>query len=104
VPSGGSAYILSHIIHDRSEEQCLAILGNCRRAMLPDSVRLIVEFVLPAGDQPHMGKLADMVMLVIPGGEERAGAEYGALLTEAGFTMNRVVPTASPVSIVEAIA
>jgi hypothetical protein len=27
VPSGGDAYLLSHIIHDWSEEQCVAILG-----------------------------------------------------------------------------
>jgi hypothetical protein len=33
VPSGGDAYLLSHIIHDWSEEQRLTILGNCRRAM-----------------------------------------------------------------------
>ena len=36
VPAGGDAYILSHIIHDRSEEQCLTILGHVRRAMRPD--------------------------------------------------------------------
>src|SRR5262245_23026390 len=35
VPSGGDAYLLSHIIHDWSEDQCLKILGNCRRAMKP---------------------------------------------------------------------
>ena len=34
-PPGGDAYILSHIIHDWNEEQCLTILGNCRKAMKP---------------------------------------------------------------------
>ena len=47
VPEGGDAYILSHIIHDWSEEQCLTILSNCRKAMRPGSKLLIVEFVLP---------------------------------------------------------
>lgn len=102
LPSGGDAYILSHIIHDWIEEQCLTILGHCRRAMSPSAKLLIVEFVLPEGDAPHLGKLADMVMLALPGGEERTAAEYGALLGKAGFTLNRVVPTESPVSIVEA--
>ena len=32
VPEGGDAYLLSHIIHDWTEEQCLTILGHCRRA------------------------------------------------------------------------
>jgi hypothetical protein len=36
VPAGGDAYILSHIIHDWSEEQCLTILGHCRKAMQPE--------------------------------------------------------------------
>jgi len=102
VPSGGDAYILSHIIHDWSEEQCLTILGNCRKAMKPGAKLLIVEFVLPEGDVPHFGKLVDMVMLAVPGGEERTAAEYAALLAKAGFRMTRVVPTESDVSIVEA--
>ncbi len=102
VPEGGDGYILSHIIHDWSEEQCLTILGNCRKAMKPQSKLLIVEFVLPPGDTPHFGKLADMIMLTIPGGEERTEQEYGVLLNKAGFKLTRVVPTESPVSIVEA--
>ena len=50
VPEGGDAYLLSHIIHDWSEEQRLSILGNCRRAMNPGGRLLIIEMVLPAGD------------------------------------------------------
>ena len=76
VPAGGDAYILSHIIHDWNEDQCLTILGNCRKAMKPGARLLIVEFVLPEGDTPHFGKIVDMVMLTIPGGEERTAAEY----------------------------
>jgi O-methyltransferase/methyltransferase family protein len=102
VPSGGDAYLLSHIIHDWSEDQCLTILGHCRRAMKPGSRLLIIEMVLPAGDTPHPGKILDMMMLVGPGGQERTAQEYGALLGKAGFHLTRVVPTASPVSVVEA--
>lgn len=102
VPAGGDVYLLSHIIHDWSEEQCLAILRNCRQAMRPSSRLLIIEMVLPAGNTPHPGKMLDLMMLVGPGGRERTAEEYGALLGEAGLQMSRVVPTASPVSIVEA--
>jgi hypothetical protein len=103
VPSGGDAYILSHIIHDWTEEQCLTILRNVRKAMSPSSKLLIVEFVLPTGNTPHPGKVLDMVMLALPGGSERTEAEYDALLAKAGFRLNRVVPTASAASIVEAL-
>jgi hypothetical protein len=102
VPAGGDAYVLSHIIHDWNEDQCLTILGHCREAMKPGGRLLIVETVLPPGDTPHQGKLQDMVMLVLPGGQERTEAEYESLLAKAGFRLTRVVPTASVVSIVEA--
>ena len=95
--------MLSHIIHDWTEEQCLAILGNCRRAMKPGSRLLIIEMVLPPGNTPHPGKLLDMMMLVGPGGQERTEEEYGALLDKARFRLNRVVPTESAVSVVEAV-
>lgn len=101
VPSAGDAYLLSHIIHDWSEEQCLAILSNCRRAMNPGGRVLIIEIVLPDGDMPHPGKIFDMMMLVGPGGRERTEQEYSTLLGKAGLRLTRVVPTESPVSVVE---
>jgi hypothetical protein len=103
VPAGADAYIFSHIIHDWSEEQCLTILGNCRRAMGSHGRLLLIEMVLPGGDAPHPGKMLDMAMLILPGGQERTAAEYGALLDKAGFRLTRVVPTGSPVSVVEAV-
>jgi hypothetical protein len=103
VPDGGDAYILSHVIHDWSEDQCLTILGNCRKAMKSSSRLLIVEMVLPAGDAPHPGKLLDIVMLVLSGGQERTAAEYGSLLSKVGFRLTRTVQTDSEVSVVEAM-
>ena len=103
VPAGADAYILSHVIHDWNQDQCLTILGHCRRAMSPTGRLLLVEMVLPDGDTPHPGKMLDMAMLTPPGGEERTEAEYRALLDKAGFQLTRVVPTASLTSIVEAV-
>jgi hypothetical protein len=103
VPAGGDAYLLSHIIHDWDEEKCLTILGHVKHAMKPGGRLLLVEMVLPEGDVPHPGKMFDMVMLVIPGGQERTAAEYGELLGKAGFRLERVVPTESAVSVVEAV-
>ncbi len=103
VPSGGDAYLLSHIIHDWTEAQCLTILSHCRRAMKPGSRLLIVEMVLPSGNGPHPGKMLDMMMLVGPGGQERTEPEYRALLGKAGLRLTRLVPTESAVSILEAV-
>ncbi|MBK1871511.1 methyltransferase [Aestuariivirga sp. YIM B02566] len=103
VPAGGDAYVLSHILHDWSEAQCLTILRNLHKAMTADARLLIVEMVLPGRNEPHFGKILDMVMLAVPGGEERTGEEYRALLAKAGFKLTRIVPTASPVSVIEAV-
>jgi hypothetical protein len=103
VPAGHDAYLLSHIIHDWDEGENATILRNVREAMKPDGKLLIVEMVLPEGDEPHMGKMLDMMMLLVPGGEERTPSEYAALLEPNGFKANRVVPTASAVSVVEAV-
>jgi hypothetical protein len=56
-----------------------------------------------SGDAPHPGKLLDIVMLVLPGGQERTEAEYGSLLSKAGFRLTRTVQTDSAVSVVEAM-
>lgn len=102
VPADGDAYLLSHIIHDWNEDQCVTILENCREVMSPSGRVLIIEMVLPQDDTPHLGKITDMVMLALPGGEERTEEDYDELLGKAGFRLDRVVPTESPVSVVEA--
>jgi hypothetical protein len=103
IPEGADAYLLSHIIHDWSESQCLTILGHCKSAMRQDARLLIVEMVLPEGDEPHPGKMLDLMMLVGPGGQERTVPEYSALLAKSGFRLTKVVPTSTPVSVVEAV-
>jgi hypothetical protein len=103
-PAGHDAYLMSHIIHDWNPDQCDTIFQNCRRAMAPGGKLLIVEMVLPEGDEPHLGKMLDMMMLVGPGGQERTAKEYAALLARSGFRLTQVVPTESAVGVVEAVA
>jgi len=104
VPPGADAYLLSHVLHDWPEDACVRILDSCRRAMRPGGRALVVEMVIPPDDSPHPGKLSDMMMVAFNGeGMERTEAEYADLLGRAGYRIERVVPTASPVSIVEAV-
>ncbi len=102
VPAGADAYILSHILHDWNEDQCLTILGHVRQAINPTGRLLIVEMVIPPGDAPHPGKMLDLVMLVFTGGQERTAEEYEMLLSKAGFRLAEVVPTNSAASILVA--
>jgi hypothetical protein len=101
VPAGGDIYLLSHIIHDWSEEKALAILRNCRKAMTPTSRLLLVELVLRDGGAPGYGS-SDVAMLVLVGGAERTAREYDALLAKAGLKLTRVILTTTSASIVEA--
>jgi hypothetical protein len=59
--------------------------------------------VLPPGAEPHPGKILDLVMLAMPGGRQRTADEYRELLAPVGPRVARIVPTASPVSVVEAV-
>ena len=101
IPGGGDVYVLRWIIHDWDHDRALTILRNCRQAMKSTARLLLVETVIPEGDEPHPGKLVDFVMLTALGGQERTAEEYERLLDEAGFVLRRIVPTASPMSVVE---
>lgn len=102
VPEGADAYMMRHIIHDWDDEKSLTILRNCHRAMSSDSRLLVVESVIPRGNEPFGGKLLDLVMMLIPGGKERTEDEYRALFGKAGFELTRIIPTTTEISIVEA--
>ncbi|MGW2126911.1 methyltransferase [Streptomyces sp. NPDC001758] len=103
VPEGGDAYVLKHIVHDWPKDRALEILRNVRASMRPDGRLLLMEMVVP--DKPnsaHSSKLVDLWLMLLVGGMERTAAQYGELLTEAGFRLERVVQTPGAVSIVEA--
>jgi C-methyltransferase len=102
VPAGGDAYVLKNIMHDWPDEKAVQILRNVRAAAGPDATILLVELVIPDHDRDFPGKWADLEMLLNLAARERTAAEYRNLLSQAGFEMTRLVPTASPLSLVEA--
>jgi hypothetical protein len=62
---------------------------------------LIVEMVVPEGEEPSPSKTLDVLMLVMEGGKERTKEEYGTLLAASGFRLTRVIATKSPYSVIE---
>jgi hypothetical protein len=102
VPAG-DAYIMKHIIHDWDDERAVAILKNIRSTITSRDGRLILlETVLQPGNQPDLGKLIDLEMLLLPGGRERTAEEFTTLLAKGGFALAKVVPTESPLALIEA--
>src|SRR5438067_539559 len=107
VPAGGDAYIMKHIIHDWNDQQCTTILRNCLHALTAAGKKkgkvLLLESVVSADNAPHFAKWLDLEMLVFPGGRERTQAEFAALFEKAGFKLTRVIPTESPLCVIEAM-
>jgi len=103
VPAGADAYMMKYIIHDWDDEKCLRILGACRTAMVPEGRVLVVDHVIPPGNAANWGKLLDINMLVVPGGQERTREEFEGLFRRAGLRLKRVFRTACPLSILEAV-
>lgn len=103
VPPGADLYLLKLILHDWDDEHAVAILRTVRAAA-PEGARVaIVEAVLPERPDDHAGWWWDLQMLVMTGGRERSRDAYAALLQAAGWRLERVVDTASPLSVVLAV-
>jgi hypothetical protein len=103
VPAGADGYLLKYILHDWTDAQCLRILGHCRDAMSEGGRVLVVEHVVPKGNGADWSKLMDINMLVLPGGQERTHDEFRELFARAGLRLARVVPTACPLFVLEAV-
>ena len=102
IPSGADAYSMRHILHDWSDELCKRILDNVRR-VIPSSGRLlIIEAVVPEGNDPSPSKLFDILMMMFPDGMERTESQFRDLLASSGFRLAGITPTQSPVSVIEA--
>lgn len=95
IPSGADAYLLKHILHDWSDEDCLRILKNIYAVTEPGTKLLIVDAVIGARNEHEFAKILDIQMLVFLHGKERTEAEWKGLLSVAGFQLTGLVPTPS---------
>ncbi|HEY1816409.1 MAG TPA: methyltransferase [Kofleriaceae bacterium] len=103
VPGGGDVYVLMNILHNWADADAARILASCRRAIAPTGKLAIVEMIVPE-DRPDYSAIFDLEMLVLfRGGRERTRAELAALLADNGFALDRVIATASPASVIEAV-
>ena len=81
----GDVYILSTILHDWDDGRATAILRTIRRAAPAGSRLLILDAVVPPGNEPGGRKWLDLVMLTLVGGKERGEAQWRELLAAGGF-------------------
>jgi hypothetical protein len=104
VPDGCDAYIMKYIMHDWGDEQCRTILKLMRDRLPPDGRVLVCDMVVSDDPGPTPAKMLDIEMLVVTvGGKERTEDEFRALFESAGLKLNRIVPTARPICVIEAV-
>ena len=104
VPPGGDAYLASLVLHDWPDQDAERILANIATAGGSGARLLVLDFVVPPGDTPHLAKISDLSMLAMMGGKERIEPEWRELLTTAGFASIEVRPTGTPFAVIQATA
>jgi predicted O-methyltransferase YrrM len=104
VPVGADAYLIKRVLMDWGDADSTTILRRCAEAMSEDGILLVVEMLMPSGNDPSPAKTFDILMLLNqPGGRIRTEEEFRELFNRAGLRLSRVVSTASPNSILEGV-
>lgn len=104
VPSGGDGYLLKHIIHDWDDQRAITILKNCCNVLDNNGKILVMEMVVPSGNNPSAAKMLDLNMLVMcPGGKERTQEEFTELFKQAGLQLTQIIYTQEDICILEGI-
>lgn len=81
----GDVYILSTILHDWDDERAAAILRTIDAAAPRGARVLVIETVVPPGNEPNGAKWLDLLMLALFGGRERDETQWRSLLAVAGL-------------------
>jgi SAM-dependent methyltransferase len=102
VPEGGDTYLIKNVILDWGNDQVLALLRNCRRAMADHAKLLLFERVFQANNPQVETLRTDLHELVVVGGMERTAEQFRHLLEAAGFCMVKVSHVAATISLIEA--
>ncbi|WP_084385592.1 methyltransferase [Rhodococcus sp. WMMA185] len=86
-------YIMKHILHDWSDEQCITILENIGAAAQAGNRLFVADFVVPGPSERHFSKTFDLHMMCVTSGRERTEEEYGNMFEKSGW---RYVTTRYP--------
>ena len=92
------------MLHDWPDHEAGRILANIATAGGSGARLLVLDFVVPSGDTPHLAKISDLNMLAMVGGKERTESEWRELLTAAGFASIEVRPPAHHLQSIQATA
>ncbi len=88
-------------MHNWDDEHAQVILQRVHQAMDDQARILVIDRIIPPGNEPMFGKIMDLNMLVMLGGVERTEGEFRSLFERSGFCLTRILPTEAEVSVIE---
>ena len=121
--TAADGYIIKNVILNWDDRSAAIILKNCLQAMIDTTssiVRenqdnrknttpklLIIDTIMPEGNEPFIGKFTDILMLALTHkGRIRTEEEFRKLLSSSGFDITGIIRSldpSNPFSIIEAI-
>lgn len=102
VPDGADCYVIKGVLHDFDDDQCVAILSNCRKALSDGGCVLIANQDLPASiDGPHPNLTMDVQMMALLHGRERSAHEWSNLFQQSGLKLGDAIQTDVGFTLVE---
>jgi hypothetical protein len=81
----GDVYLLATILHDWDDDSATKILRTIRAAAPQDARLIILDAVVPPGNEPFGPKWLDLLMLTLFAGRERDEDQWRALLAAGNF-------------------
>ncbi|KAL1202077.1 Caffeic acid 3-O-methyltransferase [Cardamine amara subsp. amara] len=93
----GQAIMMKWILHDWSDEECVEILKNCKKAIAEDGKVIVIEMIVPqeVSDTDLATKntlCLDLKMMSFTrGGKERTKEEFEDLAMKAGFKVPKII-------------
>jgi hypothetical protein len=94
--------LLKQILHFLDDERATRLLQVCHRALSAGGKLLVIEMIMPPDNRPSPAQAMDLNMLVLQPGRERTEDEFRGILSTAGFRLERIIPTHSLFSVIEA--
>jgi SAM-dependent methyltransferase len=86
IPNGFDVHLMTAVLHDWSDDDCVRILRNARNALEPNGRIVVVDSELEPGVRNAFAQATDALMLALtPGGRERTVAQFGALWDRAAL-------------------
>ena len=99
--------LLQWVLHDWSDEHCIKILKNCRKAISEKIGKVIIVDIILEKDNNDLFDETRIVfdlnmMTHTTGGKERTELEWKKLLEEGGFPRYKIIKIPTVSSIIEA--